>query len=53
MINVDMDIDRELHVDRMINVDLDIGMGLFVDRMINVLWIWILIEIGIFMEVCM
>ena len=31
MINVDMDIDRELHVDMMISVDLDIGMGLFVD----------------------
>ena len=28
MINVDLDIDRGLHVDRMINVDLDIDRGI-------------------------
>ena len=33
MINVDLDIDRGLFVDRMINVDLDIDRGLInVDR---------------------
>ena len=31
MINVDLDIDKGLFVDRMINVDLDIDRGLFVD----------------------
>ena len=30
MINVDLDIDRGLFVDRMINVDLDIDRGLYV-----------------------
>ena len=32
MINVDLDINIGLFVDRMINVDLDIDRGLFVDR---------------------
>ena len=41
MINVDLDIDRGLYVDRMINVNLDIDRGLCVDMMTNVDWILI------------
>ena len=41
MINVYLDIDRGLYVDRMINVNLDIDRGLCVDRMTNVDWILI------------